>query len=335
MSFVRVFALIINSILVLLVLLTLYYYYHFNKISRYKKRLNKNDYVQKEDNSNLYDYLINIYHKIRNFINGILSKSYFLSDYAKHYEKYTNKDDPENNNPMTYITIKVLCGLFILVLLLLSDANNVVNATLANIILGFIIGFFLPDLLLIGRNKLVKKDMENEMLKAVTIMNNSFKVGHSIMQTIDITENEISGNLKEEFKKISRDLHYGLDLETVFKRFSKRVNMQIATYMATSLTILNKTGGNIIKVFSSIERTIFDNRKLEEELKNLSAPAKLLYRILVLVPLIFVFLIYVLDPTYFVPLFSNPLGFLIIFVILVLYIIYIIVVKRVIRIKEY
>ncbi len=335
MSFVRVFALIINSILVLLVLLTLYYYYHFNKISSYKKRLNKNDYVQKEDNSNLYDYLINIYHKIRDFINGILSKSYFLSDYAKHYEKYTNKDDPENSNPMTYITIKVLCGLFILILLLLSNANNVVNATFANIILAFMIGFFVPDLLLIGKDKLVKKDMENEMLKAVTIMNNSFKVGHSIMQTIDITENEISGNLKEEFKKISRDLHYGLDLETVFKRFSKRVNMQIATYMATSLTILNKTGGNIIKVFSSIERTIFDNRKLEEELKNLSAPAKFLYRILVLVPLIFVLLIYVLDPTYFVPLFSNPLGFLIIFVILVLYIVYIIVVKRVIRIKEY
>jgi len=335
MSFVKVVALIINSVLVLLLLLTLYYYYHFNKISGYKKRLNKNDYIKKEDNSNLYDYLINIYHKIRDFINGILSKSYFLSDYAKRYEKYTNKDDPENNNPMTYITIKVLCGLFILVLLLLSDANNVVNATLANIILGFIIGFFLPDLLLIGRNKLVKKDMENEMLKAVTIMNNSFKVGYSIMQTIDITENEISGNLKDEFKKISRDLHYGLDLETVFKRFSKRVNMQIATYMATSLTILNKTGGNIIKVFSSIERTIFDNRKLEEELRNLSAPAKFLYRILVFVPLIFVLLIYVLDPTYFTPLFSNPLGYLIILVVLVLYILYIIIVKRVIRIKEY
>ncbi|MBP5683948.1 MAG: type II secretion system F family protein [Bacilli bacterium] len=335
MSFIRVFALIINSILVLVILITLYYYYHFNKISSYKKRLNKNDYIQKEDNSNLFDYLINFYHKIRDFINNILSKSYFLSDYSKYYIKYTNKDDPENSNPMTYITIKMLTGIFIIILLLISAAYKVGNANLMSIVLGFLIGFFVPDLILIGRNKLIRKDMENEMLKAVTIMNNSFKVGHSIMQTIDITENELSGNLKDEFKKISRDLHYGLDLETVFKRFSKRVNMQIATYMATSLTILNKTGGNIIKVFSSIERTIFDNRKLEEELKNLSAPAKLLYRILVCVPLVFILLIYVLDPTYFAPLFSNPLGFLIIFVLLVIYTLYIIIVKRIIRLKEY
>ena len=111
--------------------------------------------------------------------------------------------------------------------------------------------------------------------------------------------------------------------------------MSVATYMATSLTILNKTGGNIIKVFSSMERTIFDNRKLEEELKNLSAPAKFLYRVLVLVPLVFVLLIYILDPTYFNPLFSHPLGIVIILLILTIYIIYIIVVKKIIKLKEY
>ena len=155
------------------------------------------------------------------------------------------------------------------------------------------------------------------------------------MQSIDITEGELNGKLKNEFEKMSRDLHYGLDLESVFKRFSKRVKMQTATYMATSLTILNKTGGNIVKVFSSIERTIFDNRKLEEELKNLAAPAKFLYRVLLLVPLIFIFIIYILDPTYFSPLFTNPLGILIIIVTLIIYVLYIIIVRKIIRLKEY
>ena len=209
------------------------------------------------------------------------------------------------------------------------------NITLLSIIIGYTAGFFIPDLIFIGRSKLIKKDMEAEMLKAVTIMNNSFKVGYSIMQTIDITENELNGNLKDEFTKMSKDLHYGLDLETVFKRFSRRVKMSVATYMATSLTILNKTGGNIIKVFSSMERTIFDNRKLEEELKNLSAPAKFLYRVLVFVPIIFILLIYILDPTYFNPLFSHPLGIIIVLLILVIYIVYIIVVKKIIKLKEY
>ncbi len=335
MFFVKVFALIINIIFVLLIILTFFYYIHFNKMNYYKKRLDKNDYIRKEDNSNLFDYVLSGYYKVRNYFNNILSKSTFLSDYSKHYQKYTDPMDPDNNNPMSYVTIKVLSGFLIIFFLLLSNAYQQVGSSLLGVIVAYIIGFFIPDLILFGRTKLIKKDMENEMLKAVTIMNNSFQVGNSIMQAIDITEGELNGKLKEEFKKMSKDLHYGLDLESVFKRFSRRVKMQTATYMATSLSILNKTGGNIVKVFSSIERTIFDNRKLEEELKNLSAPAKFLYRVLIGVPLIFILLIYILDPTYFTPLFANPLGILIVLITGIIYLLYIVIVKKIVRLKEY
>ena len=331
MSFVKIFAIAVYGIFILIIISTVMYYFRFQRINKIRQRLGKNDYSREKDNNNLFDFLINKYNRFLNLCNNILSKSVLLTNYSNHYKKYVSKDD----NPMSIISIKVLFGLFVLALMLLTMTTQGETITLLSIIVGYTAGFFIPDLFLIGRSRLVKKDMESEMLKAITIMNNSFKVGYSIMQTIDITENELNGNLKDEFTKMSKDLHYGLDLETVFKRFSKRVKMSIATYMATSLTILNKTGGNIIKVFSSMERTIFDNRKLEEELKNLSAPAKFLYRVLVFVPLVFILLIYILDPTYFNPLFSHPLGIVIILLILTIYIVYIIVVKKIIRLKEY
>ena len=331
MSFVKIFAIVVYGIILLIIISTVIYYFHFQKINRIKQRLSKNEQLKEKDDSSLFDYLINKYNRFINFCNNILSKSFLLTNYSKYYKKYVDKDD----NPMSIISFKVLFGLFVVALMILTMATGGQTITLLSIIIGYIAGFFIPDLFLIGRSKLIKKDMENEMMKAITIMNNSFKVGYSIMQTIDITENELNGNLKDEFTRMSKDLHYGLDLETVFKRFSKRVKMSIATYMATSLTILNKTGGNIIKVFSSMERTIFDNRKLNEELRNLSAPAKFLYRILVFVPIIFVLLIYILDPTYFNPLFNHPLGIVIVSLILILYIVYIIVVKKIIKLKEY
>ena len=331
MSFVKIFAIIVYGIIIIIILSTIIYYFHFQKINKIRQRLSKNEYLKETDNNSLFDYLTKKYERFISSCNNILSKSVLLTNYSNNYKKYVDKND----NPMKYISIKVIFGLFVVSLMILTMATSKSTITLLSIIIGYTAGFFIPDLFLIGRSKLVKKDMENEMLKAITIMNNSFKVGYSIMQTIDITENELNGNLKDEFTRMSKDLHYGLDLETVFKRFSKRVKMSIATYMATSLTILNKTGGNIIKVFSSMERTIFDNRKLEEELKNLSAPAKFLYRVLVFVPIIFVLLIYILDPTYFNPLFSHPLGIVIIILILVIYITYILVVKKIIKLKEY
>ena len=334
MSFVKIFAIIVYGFFALVIISTIVYYFRFQKVNQIRKRLSKNESLKEKEDNNLFDFLINKYNRFIKLCNNILSKSVLLTNYSNYYKKYINKDD-KDSSPMTFISIKVLFGFFVLALMILTMATEGETITLLSIIIGYTAGFFIPDLFLLGRSKLVKKDMENEMMKAVTIMNNSFKVGYSIMQTIDITENELNGNLKDEFTKMSKDLHYGLDIETVFKRFSNRVKMSIATYMATSLTILNKTGGNIIKVFSSMERTIFDNRKLEEELKNLSAPAKFLYRVLVFVPIIFILLIYILDPTYFNPLFSHPLGIIIVLLILVIYIVYIIVVKKIIKLKEY
>ena len=153
--------------------------------------------------------------------------------------------------------------------------------------------------------------MENDLLKAITIMNNSFKSGRSIYETIEIVAKEIDGPLKKEFILMHRDMEYGLDIESVFDRFNKRVNLKEVGYITTSLTILNKTGGNIVSVFSSIEKTVFSNKKLKDELNNLSAASKALYRILVIIPIIFSLIIYILDPNYFIPLITSTLGLII------------------------
>ena len=102
--------------------------------------------------------------------------------------------------------------------------------------------------------------------------------------------------------------------------------------MSSSLTILNKTGGNIVEVFSSIERTLFDKKKLNEELKNISASPKMVTRVLFIIPIVFTLIIYILNPAYFAPLFESTLGYMIIGIILLMFIIYILVLNRIMKI---
>ena len=94
----------------------------------------------------------------------------------------------------------------------------------------------------------------------------------------------------EEFKKIKVDLNYGLDYDVVFNRFAKRLNIEEAYYMSTSLIILNKTGGNISKIFTTIEKSFFDRKKLKDELSSAIAVSELVFKILVFIP-IFIFLV--------------------------------------------
>ena len=127
-------------------------------------------------------------------------------------------------------------------------------------------------------------------------------------------------------------MKYGLSVDTVFERFAKRVDLEEAVFLSSSLTILNKTGGNIVEVFSSIERTLFDKKKLNEELKNISASPKMVTRVLLVIPIIFISIIYILNPSYFAPLFSSTLGYMIIVTIVLMFIIYVILLNKITKI---
>ena len=103
--------------------------------------------------------------------------------------------------------------------------------------------------------------------------------------------------------------------------------------MTSSLSVLNKTGGDIVKVFESIEKTLYSKKKLEDELKSLTSSSKLIMYVLIIVPPLFVVFVSFLNPSYFVPLISNAIGFILILIMIIIYIAYIIVVKHVMKVK--
>ena len=324
---------IVNIILIMVFVIFVIWFLHEIRISKLNKRINSYSIANTSNRHSLFDIITNFYIGIRKKISKLLSRSSILKKYSKKYEKYIDKKK-SNLKPMDYISTKFILAFVFIIILIVSGVIQNDTITFIQIFVAFTLGFFSLDVILLGSNKLINYQMKNDLLKAITIMNNSFKSGRSIIQTIKIVSDEIDGPLKEEFVKMYEDLSYGLEIEAVFERFNSRVNLKEVKYITTSLTILNKTGGNIVDVFASIEKTVFNNKKLEDELHNLSAASRALYHILVCIPFIFTLVIYVIDNTYFMPLFSNPLGILIIGVIIVLYILYIIIVKKIIRIKE-
>ena len=131
------------------------------------------------------------------------------------------------------------------------------------LIINYFIGYYLLDIYLFFDYKRQIRLIENELLRAIIIMNNAFKAGKSTLQAVEIASLELPEPICDEFKKMYLDMKYGLSVDTVFERFAKRVNLEEAVYLSSSLTILNKTGGNIVEVFSSIERTLFDKKKIK------------------------------------------------------------------------
>lgn len=263
----------------------------------------------------------------------ILKKSKYFTNKAKKYVKYIKYEDKNKIYAIDFITNKLIIASMLLILTVISQIFTGKNFSFFEYLLDFLIGYFSLDICLFIYYKRKTKNMDNDLLRAVIIMNNAFKAGKSTLQAIEIASNELTYPLSDEFKKMYLDMKYGLSVDTVFERFAKRVNVDAAMYLSSSLTILNKTGGNIVEVFSSIERTLFDKKKLNEEMKNISANPKMVVRLLSIVPIIFILIVYILNPDYFSPLFSSVLGYIIIIIIIVMFILYFLLLRRILRVE--
>lgn len=277
------------------------------------------------------DIVYDKYYKEVTKLSKILNRSKFITKKSLKYEKYLGY--LPNFEVIDFISNKIIISIIYIIITIFSITLQTRVVTILELIINLTIGYYLLDIYLYYRQKYMKKVIEKQVLKAVIVMNNAFKAGKSTMQAIYIASQELAPPLNYEFKRMYNEMQYGLSIDVVFDRLSKRVDNEAIQYLASSLIILNKTGGNIIKVFSSIERTLFDNQKLNEELKNLTASSNIIVKILLCIPFIFTFLIFILSPTYFNPLFESSLGHIVILLIILIFISYIWFLQKIMKVK--
>lgn len=325
---------ILQIILILAFLGILGYLLRLYHALKLEKRIGQFAIVSKNDYEvSLFDGFWNFILKIIKKISKMFEKSEILKKYASHYQKYITYEQQEKYSALDYIAMKFMLASSIIILYIITCIFSYKPIEFFVVILLFCFGFFLIDVYLHILFIKKRKRIEEDLLKAIIIMNSAFQSGRSIMQAVEVVKNELDGPIQDEFKKIYLDITYGLSLEVVFERFYERVKIEDAKYITSSLSLLNKTGGDIIKVFSVIEKSIFQRKNLKNELQSLTSASRFVFKLLVALPLIFSMIIFILNPTYFKPLFTNPLGIFTFIIILSLYILYIIIIKKVLTVK--
>ena len=287
-------------------------------------------------NNNALSFSDKLVAKYLNFVKNmrhVIKRVEYLERRSKGYEKYIKYKNRDKIIAIDFITNKFVIAAIFVMLAIFSQVFAMKTLSLFTLIINYLIGYYLLDIYLFFDYRKQTKLIENELLRSVIIMNNAFKSGKSTLQALKIASDSLPEPISDEFKKMYLDMKYGLSVDTVFDRFAKRVNLEEAVYLSSSLTILNRTGGNIVEVFSSIERTLFDKKKLNEELKNISAAPNMVVKVLCIIPIVFVLLIYILNPGYFAPLFESTLGYIIIAIVVIMFIIYALLLKRILKIE--
>ena len=326
-------AMILKIVVSIVVFILIAIFIKYLKIHEYEKKFSEFSLsAKKEENLSFFDQIKKAIWNLIYLLSSLLNHSNFIKKYSMRFKQdiYLHK---KIKSEIDIVSMKILIGLLLIVIFIFSSLIQSLHIHIWQIILIYFIGYIALNPVLKYTRVYRKEKLKEGLLKAILMINGCLQAGQNIVQAIEIVANELTGPIAEEFKKIAVDLSYGLGLDITFNRFYKRVELKEAKYIVTSLSLLNQTSGSIPKLFEMIETNLLNEKKVEEELKNLTKTSIFVFRLIVFTPLFLIEVICLINAKYFNVLFTTSIGKLVSILLVLFYILSIFVARKVLQVR--
>lgn len=209
-----------------------------------------------------------------------------------------------------------------------------------NIFIGFIfavaIGFGVwnvPILVIRSIHESRCTKFVDQMVDGLTIMANGVKSGLSVTQSMERVVENLGNPISQEFSLVLSQIRIGRSVEEALVELSHRISRPDVLMFVTGVNILKETGGNLAETFSTIVTTIRERQKIEKKIQAMTTQGMMQGLIITLVPFLLLIILLLLDPKFVTPMFTTPLGLVLLFVMLGLQIIGGLFIRKIVTIK--
>ncbi|WP_031545528.1 type II secretion system F family protein [Salinicoccus luteus] len=182
-------------------------------------------------------------------------------------------------------------------------SNNFILA-----IMGGLFGYFMPMIMLGQKKKKRIKQFNDSLPGMITSISGSLRAGFSLLQALQMVEEESYSPVKEEVQYVLKNLQYGTRLEDALIDWKRRMPSAELDMLVESIMIQRQVGGNLVYLLDKILETIRERTKIENQVRTLTAQGKLSGLIIGLLPIVVGMLLYVINPDYMSLLFTEPIG---------------------------
>ncbi len=157
-----------------------------------------------------------------------------------------------------------------------------------------------------------------QMVDSLTLMANGLRSGLNISQTIDLVSQEMPNPISQEFGLILSETQLGTTIEAAFENLSNRMPLEDVEMLATAIVILKETGGNLAETFDTITHTIRERIKIKNKISAMVTQGIVQGAIIMAMPFGLAIMLYMIDPNQILPMFTTPIGWVMLGMILVL-----------------
>jgi tight adherence protein B len=172
----------------------------------------------------------------------------------------------------------------------------------------------LPTLLLVVAADRRSQKISEQLPEALDMMSRSLQAGHATSIAFQMVATELPEPVSVEFGRAFEEQRLGLPLEQAILHMTERApNNRDLKIFATSVIIQKETGGNLSELLAGLAETIRARYRFQGKVRSLTAEGRASGLVLALIPIAFVAALQVMNPKYFEPLVTTPLGHTILF----------------------
>jgi tight adherence protein B len=203
---------------------------------------------------------------------------------------------------------------------------------LISVLIAFLLAA-MPYLYLMSlKNRRMEKFRE-QLPEGLDLIARSLRAGHAFTSGMKMVTTEFDDPLGTELEEALDEINFGVNVTDALKNLADRIDAEEAKFFVTAVVLQRETGGNLAEILESLAKLIRKKFEFQDKVKTLTAEGRVSALVLVMLPFVIGTAIHILNPTFLSPLFTEPIGHLLLGIGGVLMIIGILVIRKMIEIK--
>jgi len=198
---------------------------------------------------------------------------------------------------------------------------------------GLVLGFFIPYAYASHRRAKRFQRFEEKFPEAIDTLARAVRAGHAFTTALEMIANEISEPVAGEFRQLFEEQKFGLPVRDALLNLAARIPLVDVKFFVTAVMLQRETGGNLAEILDNLSYVIRERFKILRQVRVHTAQGRLTMVLLMALPPTIVVAMLTLNPGFIRPLFTDPLGHVLIVAGIVLQTIGYFFIRRIIRIQ--
>ncbi len=200
-------------------------------------------------------------------------------------------------------------------------------------LLGLFLGVIGPWLYLSTARSRRLKRFKGQLADTLQLMAGALSAGLSLAQAADTVVREGTDPMASEFRRALVETRLGVSIEDALNGVAERMQSVDFEWVVMAIRIQREVGGNLAELLNKVAETIREREYLERQVLTLSAEGRLSVWVLGGLPPGFMLYLALANPDYLSPMFSNPLGWVMLTIMTVLLFVGVFWMKKLVKVE--